>query len=221
MSNSKCISGSRVELFILKSWEPHESHDYDPEGLPEGVGVPILVAPVLRIHLADRLENVWKDECFGVGDLPKDGEQRFFKVWFDFAARKVLDVKCIKLETLNPDLDTYELENPTDPDAIAKVQACFDMPKNKTAFEDLEILVREGIAGLKLRYGSPPPMPNQNVYFTLSVPEGLYGHTNIVISYLASLLQVTGRESAEFPRLLSPLSIEKKNLSRPFKLSPV
>lgn len=206
MSNSKCISGSRVELFTLKSWEPVESHDYDyyPEGLPEGFGVPILVAPVLRIHLADGLENVWKDECFRVGDLPKDGEQRFFKVWFDFAARKVLDVKCIKVETLNPDLDTYEVENPTDPDAIAKVQACFDMPENKTAFEDLEILVREGIGGLKLRYGSTLPMPNQNVYFTLSVPEGLYGYNKIVISYPAFVP-------------ISPW--EKKSHSRPFKLS--
>src|SRR5208337_146989 len=124
MSISKCLTGSRAELFILKSWEQDLSDDYDcdPKGLPEGVEVPMVLTPRLEMHSADSLESVWGCEVFAVDDLPKDGEQRFFKVWFDFSTRKVLDVKSIKPETLDLDHDTYELEDPIDPDAIAKVQ---------------------------------------------------------------------------------------------------
>jgi hypothetical protein len=173
MSESKAITGTPAELFILKSgvWALPDDNDYDLEGLPEKVAMPIVFAPVLGMHLADGLEKVWEDERFGVGDLPKDGEQRFFKVWFDLSTRKVLDVKSVKPETLDPVHDTYELEDPIDPNAITKVQACFDMPENETAFEALEILVREGIAELLRWRGSPPLMPNEDIYFTLSVPE--------------------------------------------------
>jgi hypothetical protein len=173
MSKSERITGSRVELFILKGWIQDFSHDYDydPDGPPKGVDMPVLVAPVLEMHLADSLESVWDSEVFAVGDLPKDGEQRFFKVWFDLSTRKVLDVKSVKPETLDCVHDTYELEKPLDPDAIARVQACFDMPENTTAFDVLEIPVREGIAEFMLRRGSPPPLPNQDIYCTLSVPD--------------------------------------------------
>jgi hypothetical protein len=155
MSKSKWITGSRAELFILKGWEEDRSDDYDyhPKGLHERVAVPIVLAPSLEMHSADSLESIWNFEAFADGDLPKDGEQRFFKVWFDFSTRKVLDVKCIKLETLDLVHDTYELEDPLDPDPVAKVQACFDMPENKMAFDGWERML-EG-----------------NVYFDLEVPK--------------------------------------------------
>jgi hypothetical protein len=180
MSKTKGITGSRVELFILKSWEPDDSHDYekdweegDPEGLPEDVEVPVRCIPVLEMHLADSLRSGCCCNLGVVPYLPNDGEQRFFKVWFDLSTRKVLDVRSVKPETFDLVSDTYELEDPADRDAIAKVQACFDIRENKGAFDGLEILVRDGIAELRLGSGSPPLLPSQHIYFTLSVPEDL------------------------------------------------
>ena len=55
----------------------------------------------------------------------------------------------------------------------------------------------------------------------LQVTYFISGYTDIVPGLFS--IQITRRESAEFPRLLAPLSIAapgEENPSRPFKLSP-
>jgi hypothetical protein len=185
MSESKCIAGSRVELFISKSGfdDCILDYDFDTEEFPDGVDMPTHFAPVLQMVLSDSLEHVLGADgwCFcdltedGEQHLREDGEQVLFKAWFDFSTRKVLAVKCIKIETINLDLDTYELEDPIDPNAIANVQACFDMPENKDAFDTIELMLREGVAEALRRAGcAPRPQASYDVFFfELAVPEGV------------------------------------------------